>query len=155
MEATLRWKAQEIDQKVQMQASPTEYKIWKRESQVQKRTQKPLTQQSKKMQNAKSSLSSGPFCQSRKTRFKYKCFQKQFGIHIQRDVRRWKGLPCSWIRRISIVKWLSYQNKSTDSMQLDMEKQTKISGQQKQFSTIKELLEESPSLTPSCTTEQL
>ena len=39
----------------QMQASPTEYKRQKRESQRKKIAQKTLTQQSKKMQNAKSS----------------------------------------------------------------------------------------------------
>ena len=36
-------------------ASTTEYKIWKRESQVQKIPWKTLTQQSKKMKNARSS----------------------------------------------------------------------------------------------------
>ena len=36
-----------------MQASATEYKRWKRESQVQKISYKIWTQQSKKMQNAK------------------------------------------------------------------------------------------------------
>jgi hypothetical protein len=38
-----------------MQASPTEYKRYKRVSQMQKIPEKTLTEQSKKMQNAKSS----------------------------------------------------------------------------------------------------
>ena len=38
-----------------MQASPTEYRRWKRESQEQKIPKETLTQQSKKMQNAKTS----------------------------------------------------------------------------------------------------
>jgi hypothetical protein len=35
---------------------------------------------------------------------------------IKEDLRRWKVLPCSWIGRINIVKWLSCQKQSTDSM---------------------------------------
>jgi hypothetical protein len=34
-----------------------------------------------------------------------------------KDLRKWKDLPCSWIGRINIVKWLSCQKQSTDSMQ--------------------------------------
>jgi hypothetical protein len=33
------------------------------------------------------------------------------------DLRRWKDLPCSWIGRINIVKMLSCQKQSTDSVQ--------------------------------------
>ena len=44
---------QERDQESYMQASPTEYKRQKRESQVQKITQKTLTQQSKKIKSQK------------------------------------------------------------------------------------------------------
>jgi len=35
---------------------------------------------------------------------------------IEEDLRRWKDLPCSWIDRINIVKWPSYQKRSTDLM---------------------------------------
>ena len=34
-----------------------------------------------------------------------------------KDLRRRKDIPCSWIGRINIEKWLSCQQKSTDSMQ--------------------------------------
>ena len=30
----------------------------------------------------------------------YKTFKKE----IEREIRRWKGLPCSWIGRINIIK---------------------------------------------------
>ena len=43
-----------------MQASATEYKRWKRESQVQKIPQRTLAQQSKKIQNAKDPNSKHP-----------------------------------------------------------------------------------------------
>ena len=36
---------------------------------------------------------------------------------IKEDLRKWKDLSCSWIGRINIIKWPSYQKKSTDSMQ--------------------------------------
>jgi hypothetical protein len=36
---------------------------------------------------------------------------------IKEDLRIWKDLPCSWIDRINIVKWLSCQKQSTGSMQ--------------------------------------
>jgi hypothetical protein len=32
---------------------------------------------------------------------------------IEEDYRRWTDLPCSWIGRINIVKWLYYQKQST------------------------------------------
>jgi hypothetical protein len=34
----------------------------------------------------------------------YKLLKKE----IEEDYRRWKDLPCSWISRINIVKWLYY-----------------------------------------------
>jgi hypothetical protein len=43
---------------------------------------------------------------------KFKSLKKE----IKEDLRIWKDLPCSWIGRINIVKWLSCQA-STDSMQ--------------------------------------
>ena len=42
---------------------------------------------------------------------------KSLKKEIEEDLRRWKDLPCSWIGRINIVKWLSCQKQSTDSMQ--------------------------------------
>jgi hypothetical protein len=35
----------------------------------------------------------------------YKLLKKE----IEEDYRRWKDLPCLWIGRINIVKWLYYQ----------------------------------------------
>ena len=35
----------------------------------------------------------------------------------EEDTRRWEALPCSWISRINVVKWRSYQKESTVSMQ--------------------------------------
>jgi hypothetical protein len=32
---------------------------------------------------------------------------KSLKKEIEEDLRRWKDLPCSWIGRIIIVKWLS------------------------------------------------
>jgi hypothetical protein len=32
---------------------------------------------------------------------------KSLRKEIEEDLRRWKDLPCSWIGRINIVKWLS------------------------------------------------
>jgi hypothetical protein len=42
---------------------------------------------------------------------------KSLKKEIEEDLRRWKDLPCSWIGRINIVKWLSCRKQSTDSMQ--------------------------------------
>ena len=44
---------------------------------------------------------------------------KSLKKETEEDIRKWKDLPCSWIRRINIVKMaiLSYQRQSTDSMQ--------------------------------------
>jgi hypothetical protein len=33
------------------------------------------------------------------------------------DPRKWRDLPCSWIGRINIFKWPSYQKQSIDSVQ--------------------------------------
>ena len=41
---------------------------------------------------------------------------KSLKKEIKEDLRRWKDLPCSCIGRINIVKWLSCQKQSTDSM---------------------------------------
>jgi hypothetical protein len=38
----------------------------------------------------------------------YKENYKPLKEEIEEDYRRWKGLPCFWIGRISIVKWLYY-----------------------------------------------
>jgi hypothetical protein len=42
---------------------------------------------------------------------------KSLKKEIKKDLRRWEDLPCSWIGRINIEKWLSFQKQSTDSMQ--------------------------------------
>jgi hypothetical protein len=42
---------------------------------------------------------------------------KSLKKEIKENLRIWKDLPCSWIGRINIVKWLSCQKQSTDSMQ--------------------------------------
>jgi hypothetical protein len=44
----------------------------------------------------------------------YKLLEKE----SEEDYRRWKDLPCSWIGKINIVKWLYYQKQSTLLMQL-------------------------------------
>jgi hypothetical protein len=36
---------------------------------------------------------------------KYKPLKKE----TEKENRRWEDLPCSWIGRINIVKWLYYQ----------------------------------------------
>ena len=43
----------------------------------------------------------------------YKTLMKE----IKDDTKRWRDIPCSWIGRINIVKWLYYAKQSTDSMQ--------------------------------------
>jgi hypothetical protein len=42
---------------------------------------------------------------------------KSLKKEIKEDFRRLKDFPCSWIGWINIVKWLSCQKQSTDSMQ--------------------------------------
>ena len=36
---------------------------------------------------------------------------------IEDNTNRWKGILCSWIRRIHMLKWAYYPRQSTDSMQ--------------------------------------
>jgi hypothetical protein len=89
-----------------------------------------------------------------------------------KDLRRWKDLPCSWIGRINIVKIAIFPKaiyrfnvipiKIPTQFFIELERVTlkfiwnnKIPVYQKLFSTIKELLGESLSLTSTCTTEQL
>ena len=36
---------------------------------------------------------------------------------IKEDVKKWKDIPCSWVRKINIEKWPFYPKQSTDSMQ--------------------------------------
>ena len=43
----------------------------------------------------------------------YKTLMKE----IKEDTNRWRNIPCSWIGRINIVKWLYYPKQSIDSMQ--------------------------------------
>jgi hypothetical protein len=90
----------------------------------------------------------------------------------EEDLRRWKDLPCSWIGRINTVKmaiWLKAINKFISipiniSTQFGIELERAISKFiwnnnkpkiEKNFSAIKELLVESPSLTSSYTKEKL
>jgi hypothetical protein len=54
---------------------------------------------------------------------KFKSLKKEF----KEDRRGWKDLPCSWIGRINIVKWLSCRKQSTDSMQSPSKFQLKSS----------------------------
>ena len=43
----------------------------------------------------------------------YKTLMKE----IKEDTNRWRNIPCSWIGRINIVKWVYYPKQSIDSMQ--------------------------------------
>jgi hypothetical protein len=43
----------------------------------------------------------------------YKLLRKE----IKEDYRRWTDLPCSWISRINIVKWIYYRKQSICLMQ--------------------------------------
>jgi hypothetical protein len=47
----------------------------------------------------------------------YKENYKPLKKEIEEDYRRGRDLPCSWIGRINIVKWLYYQKRSTCLMQ--------------------------------------
>ena len=47
----------------------------------------------------------------------YKKNFKSLKKEIEEDTRKWKDFPCSWIGRINIIKWQSYQKQSIDSMQ--------------------------------------
>ena len=49
------------------------------------------------------------------------------GKEIEEEIRKWKDLPCSWIDRINIIKWQSYQKQSTDSMQSPFKSQHNFS----------------------------
>ena len=35
---------------------------------------------------------------------------------IEDDSKKWKDIPCSWIGRIKLLKWLYYPKPSTDLM---------------------------------------
>jgi uncharacterized HAD superfamily protein len=50
----------------------------------------------------------------------------------EEDIRRSKDVPCSWIGKINILKWLSYQEQSIDS------KQSPSKFQQNSLQTLKE-----------------
>jgi hypothetical protein len=88
-----------------------------------------------------------------------------------KDLRRWKDFPCSWIGRINIVKmailwkaiyrFIAIPIKIPTQFFIELERaickfnwNNRKPRLLKLFSTIKEFLEESLSLTPSCTTEQ-
>ena len=43
----------------------------------------------------------------------YKTLMKE----IKEDTNRWRNIPCSWIGRIILSKWLFYPKQSIDSMQ--------------------------------------
>ena len=55
--------------------------------------------------------------QTKKVKDLYEKNSKTLKKENKEDLRRWKDLPCSWIGRINIEKWLSCQKQSTDSMQ--------------------------------------
>jgi hypothetical protein len=91
---------------------------------------------------------------------------------IEEGIRRWKDLRCSWIGRINIVKmsilWKSIYRFSAPLSKLQLNSSwsqkeqfanssgiTKILVYRKLFSTIRELLVDSPSLISNCNTEQL
>ena len=45
-------------------------------------------------------------------------YDKNFrSLKKEKDLRKWKNLPCLWVGRINAVKWQSCQTQYTDSMQ--------------------------------------
>jgi hypothetical protein len=42
---------------------------------------------------------------------------KSLKKEIKESLRKWRDLPCSWIGKINIAKWPSYQRQSIDSTQ--------------------------------------
>jgi hypothetical protein len=56
----------------------------------------------------------------------YKENYKRLKKEIEKDYRRWKDLPCSWIGRINIGKWLYFQNPNDihDEFMIEIEKST-------------------------------